>query len=484
MRKGRGSILQSGSRQTSVPQKVGADLTQGNVLRTLLTFAVPIVLTNLLQQIYSMVDLSVIGQYVGNTGTVGVSVGGELADIGTMMATAFGAGGQIYIAQLVGAKDEKMLKQTIGTMLTWMLLLSFLFGGCMILFHNFLLDLLNCPAEAYGQARSYLLITALGLPFICGYNAICGILRGMGEGKAPLYFIAVAAAVNIVLDLLLVAVIPLEAAGTAIATVLSQVGAFATAFRYFYRRREQFGFSLKLSYFRIRWKPLKIILILGIPKLVQLMCIQFTLLWCNSNINSYGMTVSATNSIGNKLQKLVTMFTVSFETAASAIIGQSLGRGDRSRARDVVWTLLRCTLVVAAVGSAAALLFPRSLFRLFTPDEAVLEYCPVYMRIMVITFFSAAFLSTFSSMVNGSGFAALGFALGIMDGVVFRVGFSLLFLYAFHLGPVSFFLGNALARVAPATISFIYFISGYWEKRKLLVDVPDKDHSSKTSQKI
>ena len=282
----------------------------------------------------------------------------------------------------------------------------------------------------------------------------------------------VAACVNIVLDVLLVAVIPLEAAGTAIATVLSQVGAFLAAFRFFYKRREQFDFRLQLSYFRIRWRALRVILVLGIPKLVQTMCIQFTLLWCSSNINSYGEIVSAANSIGNKLQKVVTMFTVSFETASYAMIGQSLGRGDQERARKTVWTVLRCTLVVAALGSAAALLFPKVLFRIFTPDAAVLDYGVLYMRIMVITFFMAAFLSAFSSMVNGSGFAALSFALGIMDGVVFRVGFSLLFLYAFHLGPVSFFLGNALARGAPASISFVYFVSGRWKQRKLLVNAP------------
>ena len=449
--------------------RVGKDLTSGSILPTLLNFALPIVLTNLIQQVYSMVDLAVIGQFVGNEGTVGVSIGGELADIGTMMATAFGAGGQIYIAQLVGAGDRKTLKQTIGTLLSWMFLMSICMCTAAIGFHQQLLQWLNCPEEAYTQARAYLMITAMGLPFICGYNAICGILRGMGESKQPMYFIMIAAVVNVVLDILLVAVFKLEAAGTAIATVLSQIGAFAASFLFLYRNREYFGFELKLSYFRIRWECLKVILKLGIPKLIQTVCIQFTLLWCNSNINSYGITVSATNGIGNKLQKMVIMFTISLETAASSMIGQSLGAGNQERARKTVWTVMRCALVVAAVGSALALLLPKQLFRLFTSEPDVLEYGVIYLRVLVITFFSAAYMTPFASMVTGSGFASMSFALGIMDGVVFRVGFSLLFLHVFDLGAVSFFLGNALARVAPGTISMIYFLSGKWRTRKLLV---------------
>ena len=449
--------------------RVGKDLTSGSILPTLLNFALPIVLTNLIQQVYSMVDLAVIGQFVGNEGTVGVSIGGELADIGTMMAKAFGAGGQIYIAQLVGAGDRKTLKQTIGTLLSWMFLMSICMCTAAIGFHQQLLQWLNCPEEAYTQARAYLMITAMGLPFICGYNAICGILRGMGESKQPMYFIMIAAVVNVVLDILLVAVFKLEAAGTAIATVLSQIGAFAASFLFLYRNREYFGFELKLSYFRIRWECLKVILKLGIPKLIQTLCIQFTLLWCNSNINSYGITVSATNGIGNKLQKMVIMFTISLETAASSMIGQSLGAGNQERARKTVWTVMRCALVVAAVGSALALLLPKQLFRLFTSEPDVLEYGVIYLRVLVITFFSAAYMTPFASMVTGSGFASMSFALGIMDGVVFRVGFSLLFLHVFDLGAVSFFLGNALARVAPGTISMIYFLSGKWRTRKLLV---------------
>ncbi len=459
----------------STTKRVGRDLTSGNILSTLLIFAAPIVLTNLIQQVYSIVDLAIIGQYVGNEGTVGVSVGGEVAELGAMVAMSFSGGGQIYIAQLVGSRNKKRLQESIGTLLGFMLLLSFVALGATVLCYDFLLNLLNCPPEAYTQARNYLLITVAGLPFISGYNAVCGILRGMGESKRPLYFVCIAASVNVVLDILLVAVFRLEAAGTAIATVVSQMGSFLAAFVYLYRHREEFGFEMKLSYFKIRKEPLMVILRLGIPRFVQFFCIQGTLMWCNANINAYGLVVSATNSIGNKLQRMITMFTSSLEMAAGSMIGQCLGSGDRKRAGKAVWSTLLSGLVVAVVGSVAVLTIPKQLVRIFTPDTEVLEYSVMYMRIQVITFFSAAFMGGFCSMVNGSGFASLGFLLGIMDGVVFRVGFALLFLHVFSMQEVSYFLANALARFAPATVAFFYFISGKWKTRALLVDAPDKD---------
>lgn len=207
----------------STKGRVGTNLTEGPIMRTLLIFAIPIVLTNLIQQLYSLVDVIVIGQFVGNAGTVGVNTGGEISDLLTPVAMGFSTAGQIYIAQLTGAGDEKGVKRSIGTLLSFMMLLSMGLAVVTIVFCDPILTVLNCPAEAWSQAKSYMIITAIGLPFIFGYNAVVGVLRGMGESKRPLIFILVAAAVNIILDLLLVAVFKMDAAGTAIATAASNL---------------------------------------------------------------------------------------------------------------------------------------------------------------------------------------------------------------------------------------------------------------------
>ena len=171
------------------PAKAGNDginLTEGSIFKLLLRFAIPLLLANFVQQLYNTVDMIVIGQYVGNVGTVGVSTGGDIATMLTFVGTSLGTAGQIYIAQLSGARERQAIKETIGTLISFSVLLSILFAAACIVFCDPFLGWLNCPPEALGQARDYMVIVSLGLPFVFGYNAICGALRGMGSSTVPM----------------------------------------------------------------------------------------------------------------------------------------------------------------------------------------------------------------------------------------------------------------------------------------------------------
>lgn len=140
-------------------KQLGRDLTQGPIMTGLLLFAIPIVLTNLVQQLYSMVDLMVIGKFVGSIGTVGVNTGGEIADLVSPVAMGFSSAGQIYIAQLAGAKSEEKIKRTVGTLLGFMISVALALAVIAIAFSTSLLEMLNCPSEAMSQARDYMIIT-------------------------------------------------------------------------------------------------------------------------------------------------------------------------------------------------------------------------------------------------------------------------------------------------------------------------------------
>lgn len=449
-------------------KKVGIDLTQGSVLGGLVRFVIPLLLANILQQLYNTVDMAVIGNYVGSTGTVGVSTGGEVATLLTFLATAFGSAAQIYAAQLSGAGDHRSIRQIIGTCLSFMAILSLVCAGISIVLCGAFLQWLNCPEEALSQARGYMITVSVGLPFVFGYNAICGILRGMGEAKRPLLFVAVAAAVNVVLDLLLVAWIPLGAVGTAIATVAAQCASFVAAGVFLYRKRESFEMTFARGCFRMHKEHLVILLKLGIPLAAQSALIHGTQLICARHVNAFGLVASATNSIGNKVQKLINILTNSITSGAGAMVGQNLGARKLDRVRKTVRTTMALAAVFSGCAAIIAIFFPDQAFRLFTKDPEVIAFGRTYLRIALIVFAIAPFQGSFGAVLTGSGFTQLNFIAGVLDGVVLRLGISFLLAYGMNMGVVGFFYGNALARLGPTIVSSTYYFSGKWKTRKLL----------------
>ena len=448
-------------------KRVGRDLTVGPVYPLLFSFAIPMVLTQLIQQVYSMTDLMIIGKYVGSIGTVAVSTGGELSDLMTPIASAFATAGQIYIAQLAGAKDSGRLKSVISTLLTLMMGVALIATTLSVLFHRQFLTMLQCPSEAFSQASLYLLTTAIGMPFIFGYNCICAILRGMGESKRPLLFVIVAAIINIFLDLLLVVVFHLDAFGTALATVASQIGAFTASFIYLYKHREQVGFRLDLSYFRMDRHDLLVILRLGIPQMIRILSVQGSMLWVKSNINSYGMTVSATYSIGNKIEKFINLFIQGVDGAGGAMVGQNLGARKLDRVKEIMRKMLIVSLAVAVVGGALFLLIPTQLYGIFTNDPAVIEYGVTFLRIMAIGCLVVGYSGPMKSITTGAGAAMLSLIIGVLDGVC-RIAVCLFVFYVLHQGAQSFFWGAAFCQLIPGMTAMGYYLSGKWKTKKLL----------------
>ena len=449
-------------------KKVGLDLTEGNIPKLLIRFAFPLLLTNLLQQLYNAVDMAVIGHFVGSAGTVGVSSGGEVAALITFLATAFGSAAQIYVAQLAGQKDHKSISETISTGIVFSAVLSVIFLLISVIFCDTFLSWLNCPQEALGQARAYMIVVSLGLPFIFGYNMVSGILRGMGEAKRPLMFVAVAAVANLVMDILFVVIIPLEAAGTAIATITAQIASFVAAAVFLYKKKDHFQLDFSFKGLKIYPEHMKVLLNVGLPLATQSMLIHGTQIICASHINSFGLVASATNSIGNKVQKLINVFTMSVRGGAGAMVGQNLGARKIDRVKKIVITSTIMASIFSGMAALIAIFLPRQAFGLFTTDPAVIEFGVRYMRIMLIVFALAPIQGAFGSIVTGSGFTKLGFITGVLDGVILRLGISFLFAYGLNMGVEGFFYGNALARLGPAIINGAYFFSGKWKTRKLL----------------
>lgn len=448
---------------------IGTDFTEGRVMPLLLRFLLPFLLANLLNSVYNTVDTVIIGQFVGSVGTVAVSLGGKMLNLFTNVGLALAGGGQVLISQLAGAKREEEYNATIGTLFTEMTVLSVVFAVVTLLFSRSILVWLNTPAESFASALSYLRITCVGLPLIFGYNAVSSVLRGMGDSKSPLLFIAIAAAVNLIGDVVFIVAFGLGAAGTAYATVIGQGMSLLFSLIVLYRRKERFGFDFKLKSFAVDWQKLSVMLKIGLPMALRSCCITFTQLAIMSYVNLYGLTSAAAYAIGDKIVHLTNIFCMSTKQAAGSMVGQNIGADRYDRVKSVVRCSAVVTLSTAAVLVAVSLLFPRFIFGLFTVDEAVIAQGPVFLRITCVIYLLAAIMAPYDSVVTGTGNAILGFLGGFLDGVVFRIGFSLLFAGVLQMGVPGFFLGDALARLGPILIGVIYYYSGAWKRRKKLV---------------
>ena len=446
------------------------DLTEGSVAKNLLYFAFPFMLSNLLQTVYNLVDMSVVGHFMGSTGLSAVSVGGRLVELLTFLCTGFCTGGQILLSQQVGAKQKEGIQKTIGTLFTFTILSAVVLGTLSIVFHRGLLTALNTPAGAFEEAAAYMVICNSGCIVIFGYNALCAILRGLGDSKRPLVFVAIASVVNLVLDLIFVAGLRLGAAGAAIATVISQGISFISALVYLMIRREAFGFTFSRRNLRLDGDTLKNLTKLGVPLAFQTAAISVSMLFVNSFINSYGEAASAVYGAGTKLQGIPSIITHGMSMANASMVGQNMAAGKPERVRQSVRTCFILNASVYGVFIVVCLAAPLAVFSLFTTEAEVMALAPTYLRISCIGFAAGIFNSSFNSVINGIGFTSLSMAIGLLDGVVARISFSLLFGIVLGMGLNGFFLGHSLAIWITALLSLFYYLSGRWEHRKLVVE--------------
>jgi putative MATE family efflux protein len=445
------------------------DMTKGPVLMNLITFAIPFMLSNLLQTVYSMVDMIVVGQFVGSAGLSAVTISSQIIMLMTTLTMGFTTGGQILISQQVGIHDKEGLNKTIGTLFSTVAVLGVVLSIVVIALYRPLLEILSTPAESWDQACQYTVICGAGNIFTCGYTTVSAILRGMGDSKKPLLFIGIASVLNIVLDLLFVAVFGWASAGAAWATIIGQAVSFITSIIYLYKRKESFGFDFKLSSFRFDKSILKILLKLGLPLGFQYSAISVSMMFVSHFVNAFGLAAASTFGVGRRVEMIPGMLTQSLSMATSTIIGQNMAAGNIQRSRKTIHITLACNTVVYIIFSLLYGFFPKQIFSIFTTDIDVLNMAPLFMSTILIAFPAFVLMHAYTPFIQGIGNAKVSLIFAILDGVVSRIGLSLLFGFVLNWGLYGFFLGYALAAYSTAIPSAIYFYSGVWKKRKMLV---------------
>lgn len=444
------------------------DLTRGSVVSQLFRFALPLFVSNALQAVYNLVDMIVVGNYIGPSGMSAVSIGGDILHLLTFVAMGFSSAGQVIIARSIGGNRLEDVKKTIGTMFSFLLGVSVVIAAVCFGIRHSVLRWLNTPEAAWKYTMDYMVTCICGLVFIYGYNIVSAILRGMGDSKRPFIFIAVAAVLNTVLDVLFVKYLGMEVFGAALATVIGQGVSFIASIIYLYRHRDSFGFDFKPASFCIDGPAFRRLLALGIPMAIQSAAVSFSKIIVMAWINLFDVTYSALAGIYNKVNIMVGVISMSFTTAGSTMVGQNLGARKYARVNKTLVTILTIGLALTLGLHIIMATDPDAVYSIFTPDKDLLAVAAVLTVPIILNFYGAATRSVAFSLINGSGRSGLNLAVAIIDGVIARIGLAALLGFALHMDCLGFWMGDALAGFMPLVIGGVFYLSGKWKEEAAL----------------
>lgn len=448
------------------------NFTSGSIPKQLFWFALPFMASNALQVLYSTIDMMIVGKCVGQAGVAAVSQSSLIINFAVMVCLGVSNAGQVLVSQALGSGKKKQLNNIIGTLFTLLISFSLFLAVIITACSVPILKVMNTPKESYAMAMQYLIICAAGLIFTAGYNMVSAVLRGMGDSKSPLLFIAIASVINLVLDILFTGVLGWGVAGAAWATIIGQTASFLFSLYYLYKRKEELGFDFKLASLKPEKKYLKLIVSLGAPMAIQSGFINISMLFVTSLINSVGVNAGATFGVGTRIDDIINKLCMGIQYAAIPMISQNIGAGAQKRAQRVVYWTWVYSGIFTVVCIILYKFFGQELFMLFANEAEGFDstLSKDFISAILWMFPAFAIMRGSGAFVQGIGNAKLSMALAILDGVVLRIGLSWLFGIAFNLGFYGFVLGYGLAPYGFALPSMIYFLSGKWKKRKALSD--------------
>ena len=430
-------------------------LLTGSVPKKLAIFAFPLLLANILQSFYNVVDMLVVGQIVGDTGLAAIGNASKLCYIINSICIGMTMGGAVLIAQYKGANDKKGQSESFQ-MLALLSLVSSLFVTIVSLAtYQPLFKMLNVPADAYQDACDYMKIICCGTVFVFGYNAVCSVLKGLGDSKSPLYFVGIATIINVVLDIILVGPFGMGTAGAAYATITAQGISFVISL--FYLKRHKIFFSMENHRkFTLRWDKLAAIVKVGLPTAIQMVVVN--------------TAVSAASNVGLQINTFAGMPCWAIGQAVTAMVGQCMGAGQIDRARKVVKISLVMNVAVTLVVVIGVQLFADPLILLFgSTSPEVVNDGVYYLRICCsVNSLIYAAMYTLDSFAIGVGAANIAMINALLDAVIVRLPASWLLAFALNMGFAGIYYGQAISPVLPAIVGLLYFVSRKWERKTLI----------------
>lgn len=444
------------------------DLTTGHEGKLIFQFAAPMLLGNIFQQLFSVIDSIVVGNYIGKTALA--AVGASFPVIFVMVSLIIGLvmGTTVVISQYYGAGDLVKVRRAIDTMYIYSFVAGVIATVAGLILARPLLRLLVLPEEIMPQATQYLRIYFSGILIFFGYNGTSAVLRGLGDSKTPLYFLIIAVVANIILVILFVGVFHWGVAGSAYATLIANGLAFALAVIWLNKTHKVIRIAIKGLHFdrEIFRHSIRI----GLPTGIQQTLVAIGNLAIMGIVNSFGTNVIAAYSVASRLDMLATVPAMSFSQAISTFVGQNIGANKKERIRAGLRSTLRMSGIVTIVTTMIIVLFGHFIMRFFTNDSEVIRIGDQYLTIVSSFYLVFTLMFIYQGVMRGAGDTLIPMFFSLISLWIIRI--PLAFFLSAKVGQTGIWWAIPSGWIIGLSLSFIYYKKGRW-KRMAVVKYDD-----------
>lgn len=440
------------------------DLTEGSVIKKMVVFALPLILTYILQAVFGLCDMAIVGHFLGAPGMSAVNIAGLITNVLIAIAGGLSNGGNVYIGQLFGAKKKDEIPNIVGTLLGFMVIVAIGLVAITMIFGKPILVALDTPKEAFNDAVSYLLWVCAGEIFLFAYNALAASLRAVGDSILPTIAITVGIIANIGLDYLFVGPLHMGVAGAAIATVVCEA---VTAILAFIFAVKHGILNLKISTYKLNGRYIKTILRVGLPLALQFALNVGSYVLISAFVNQYGVDASAASGAVSKIGSFAILPAQALQATMLTLTAQNIAVKNYSRIKKSLVFALVVSVFFSGLFWLAAQFAPSAMLGIFTTDSAVLEIGARFFQIMTISYILESVLFSFLGIVSGSGYTVVAFCLGLFSAYIVRFPLVIVFNKFTELGFNGIAWAYVFAPLAGSIVAFIFYLTGKWKKSKI-----------------
>lgn len=444
----------------------GPDLIRGNLWRSMLVFSIPLVASNLLQALYNIVDMIIVGRFAGSAGLSAVSNGGQVTMVVFCIVMGIANAASVLASQLVGAGRQSELPRMMRTMERVFAAVALGLTAVVWIFTRPLLTALHTPPEAYRQAVLYLRVCMLGTVFVYLYNLMNGVLRGVGDSRTPLLLVVISSAVNLVLDLLLVGVFGLGAGGAAAATAFSQLLSCVLIFPIARRRHAFLNVREKFSFDK---EKLLLLLKIGLPQSVQFTLTELSFLLIAGIVNLFGVYASAAAGAVARLGSFAVLASKAMMSGIITVTGQNIGAGQPQRALRGMGIGILYALPISLVFYILSLVRPEMMLSLFTTEPPVIEVGAPYLKALALSFVLESVMFCMMGLLTGAGHTLVTLSCAMVSAFIVRYSLARIFSTTLGMGFAGVGWAYPFAPAASLIICTAFILSGKWKTNRVRV---------------